>query len=244
LIRYVPISGPATVPWLTTVVTTTPATAGNRAYPSTTFHAVPTCLTRAFLQPEKRKDGGSTPPLTTSSEMISQPSHLRRQREERDSMALAAPAKSKINTEATQLTSNQIAQRGQSGGKAARNTRGAVRMAGDARDPVRVVVEVGCGIVVYPPEEAAMPWRAVFAENGRRRYRQAMTEAELAAKVERVKERLAAGAANLERRDPQGHGNWTWHSLRMAGHANYRITLDMYVGTTAGILDRARQATQ
>ena len=27
---------------------------------------------------------------------------------------------------------------------------------------------------------------------------------------------------------------------RMAGHANYRITLDMYVGTTAGVLDRAR----
>jgi integrase len=31
---------------------------------------------------------------------------------------------------------------------------------------------------------------------------------------------------------------------RMAGHANYRITLDMYVGTTKGVLDRARQATQ
>jgi hypothetical protein len=30
----------------------------------------------------------------------------------------------------------------------------------------------------------------------------------------------------------------------MAGHANYRITLDMYVGTTAGILDRARSATE
>ena len=31
----------------------------------------------------------------------------------------------------------------------------------------------------------------------------------------------------------------------MAGHANYRITLDMYVGTTAGVLDRARTtATQ
>jgi hypothetical protein len=27
----------------------------------------------------------------------------------------------------------------------------------------------------------------------------------------------------------------------MVGHANYRITLDMYVGTTAGILDRARE---
>jgi integrase len=61
----------------------------------------------------------------------------------------------------------------------------------------------------------------------------------------------------------EGNGDWTWHSLRhvfcttalftwkldptdvsrMAGHANYRITLDMYVGTTAGTLDRARAAT-
>jgi len=64
-------------------------------------------------------------------------------------------------------------------------------------------------------------------------------------------------------RDADGNGKWTWHSLRhvfcttalftwkldatdvsrMAGHANYRITLDMYVGTTAGVLDRARNAT-
>jgi hypothetical protein len=63
--------------------------------------------------------------------------------------------------------------------------------------------------------------------------------------------------------DAAGHGRWTWHSLwhvfcttlftwkleatdvsRMAGHANYRITLDMYVGTAAGVLDRARTATQ
>jgi integrase len=65
-------------------------------------------------------------------------------------------------------------------------------------------------------------------------------------------------------RDADGNGAWTWHSLRhvfcttalftwkldptdvsrMAGHANYRITLDMYVGTTAGVLDRARTATE
>jgi integrase len=65
-------------------------------------------------------------------------------------------------------------------------------------------------------------------------------------------------------RDASGNGDWTWHSLRhvfcttalftwkldatdvsrMAGHANYRITLDMYVGTTAGVLDRARTATE
>jgi hypothetical protein len=31
---------------------------------------------------------------------------------------------------------------------------------------------------------------------------------------------------------------------RMAGHASYRTTLDMYVGTTAGVLDRARTATE
>jgi len=65
-------------------------------------------------------------------------------------------------------------------------------------------------------------------------------------------------------RDPAGNGGWTWHSLRhvlcttalftwkldatdvsaMAGHANVRTTLDMYIGTTAGVLDRARTATQ
>jgi integrase len=75
---------------------------------------------------------------------------------------------------------------------------------------------------------------------------------------------LAAAYLAAGWRDPAGNGAWTWHSLRhvfcttalftwkldatdvsrMAGHANYRITLDMYVGTTAGILDRARQATQ
>jgi integrase len=62
-----------------------------------------------------------------------------------------------------------------------------------------------------------------------------------------------------EWRDSSGAGRWTWHGLRhvfcttalftwkldatdvprMAGHSNYRITLDMYVGATAGVLDRA-----
>jgi integrase len=65
-------------------------------------------------------------------------------------------------------------------------------------------------------------------------------------------------------RDASGNGRWTWHSLRhvfcttalftwkldptdvsrMAGHASYRTTLDMYVGATAGVLDRARAATE
>ena len=71
----------------------------------------------------------------------------------------------------------------------------------DPRDskPARVVVEAECGILVYPPEEAGQPWRAVFTENGRRRFRQAATEAELAAKLAKVTERLRAGAPNMER---------------------------------------------
>jgi integrase len=64
-------------------------------------------------------------------------------------------------------------------------------------------------------------------------------------------------------RGADGKGKWTRHSLRhvscttalftwkldptgvscMAGHANVRTTLLMYVGTTAGVLDRARKAT-
>ena len=81
--------------------------------------------------------------------------------------------------------------------------RGAARVTGDtresSRDPARVVVEAECGILVYPPEEAGEPWRAVFTENGRRRFRQAMTEAELAAKLAKVTERLRAGAPDMER---------------------------------------------
>ena len=64
-------------------------------------------------------------------------------------------------------------------------------------------------------------------------------------------------------RDADGNGKWTWHSLRHVfcttalftwkldatdvllhgRHANVRTTLLMYVGTTAGVLDRARKAT-
>ena len=76
-------------------------------------------------------------------------------------------------------------------------------MSGGAREsvrqPDRLVVEVGLGILVYPPQAAGEPWRAVFTENGQRRFRQAATEAGLAAKLEKVRERLAAGAVGMER---------------------------------------------
>ena len=66
-------------------------------------------------------------------------------------------------------------------------------------DSARPVVELECGILVYPPEAEGEPWRATFTENGQRRYRQGATEAKLAAKLEKVTERLRAGAANMER---------------------------------------------
>ena len=76
-------------------------------------------------------------------------------------------------------------------------------MSGEAREsarhPDRPVIELEFGIVVYPPEADGEPWRAVFTENGQRRYRQGATEAKLAAKLEKVTERLSAGAANMER---------------------------------------------
>jgi hypothetical protein len=62
-----------------------------------------------------------------------------------------------------------------------------------------VVIEVEGGITVYPPEAEGEPWRAVFTENGQRRYRQGATEARLAAKLEKVAERLAADAPGMER---------------------------------------------
>jgi hypothetical protein len=61
------------------------------------------------------------------------------------------------------------------------------------------VIELDFGILVYPPETGGEPWRAVFTENGKRKYRQGATEAKLAAKLEKVTERLRADAVNMER---------------------------------------------
>ena len=76
-------------------------------------------------------------------------------------------------------------------------------MRGDSRESLRhtgrPVIELDLGILVYPPETDGEPWRATFTENGHRRFRQGATEARLAAKLEKVRERLSVGAANMER---------------------------------------------
>jgi hypothetical protein len=63
----------------------------------------------------------------------------------------------------------------------------------------RVVVELECGITVYPAREEGDRWRAVWKEDGGRRQCEAATEEKLAAKLAKVTERLTADAPNLER---------------------------------------------
>jgi hypothetical protein len=62
-----------------------------------------------------------------------------------------------------------------------------------------VVVELDHGVMVYPPGAEGEPWRAVWVENGQRRYRQGTTEEKLAAKLEKITERLEADAPDMER---------------------------------------------
>lgn len=74
--------------------------------------------------------------------------------------------------------------------------------------PGRVVYELEFGILVYPPRLGpgeGMPtkrpprWRAVWYEEGQRRQCESMSEEKLAARLEKVKERLAADAPHLRR---------------------------------------------
>ena len=117
-------------------------------------------------------------------------------------MAQPAPARTKINTKVTRPAPGLSSRRPAGRPGPGRPPRGP-RVSGEARDsvrqPDRPVIELDFGILVYPPEAEGEPWRAVFTENGQRRYRQGATEAKLAAKLEKVTERLSAGAGNMER---------------------------------------------
>ena len=117
-------------------------------------------------------------------------------------MAQSAPARTKINTKVTQPAPGRSSRRPAGRPGPGRPPRGP-RVSGEARDsvrqPDRPVIELDFGILVYPPETGGEPWRAVFTENGQRRFRQGATEAKLAAKLEKVTERLRADAANMER---------------------------------------------
>ncbi len=62
------------------------------------------------------------------------------------------------------------------------------------------VIELEYGITVYPAREEQGRWRAVWHENGERHQCEAASEEKLAARLEKVTERLEADAPNMTRR--------------------------------------------
>jgi hypothetical protein len=112
-------------------------------------------------------------------------------------MAQAAPAVLKIPTKSPQRA------RGKPGrAKAGRPVPARVLANGAGRTATRgggEVIELECGITVYPARDEHGRWRAVWHEDGARQQCEAATEQKLAAKLEKVKVRLEAGAPDMKR---------------------------------------------
>jgi hypothetical protein len=117
-------------------------------------------------------------------------------------MASTAVSRTKIPTENPQLRSVEAVRPARPAGRS-RPGQGAARVSGDTRKVTRgddrVVVVTDSGVTVYPAREPGDRWRAVWYENGRRRQCEAASEDRLAARLEKVTERLAADAPNMER---------------------------------------------
>jgi hypothetical protein len=61
------------------------------------------------------------------------------------------------------------------------------------------VIEMDCGITIYPARSEGGRWRAVWHEGDERQQCEAPTEEKLAAKLEKVKIRLEADAPNMRK---------------------------------------------
>jgi hypothetical protein len=119
-------------------------------------------------------------------------------------MALSVPALSKIPTKNPQLRGGGGIRPVPTKARSRRSTAaGSARVSGETREATRgddrVVVEVAGGVTVYPARGAGDRWRAVWYEAGRRRQCESVTEAGLAAKLEKITERLVADAPGMER---------------------------------------------
>jgi integrase len=117
-------------------------------------------------------------------------------------MTQAAPAQAKIPTKSPQLGRSAPRRPGGRTTKASSPARATVLAAGAGRESTRgggEVIELECGITVYPPRSEGGRWRAVWYEVGQRQQCEAPTEARLAPKLEKVTERLQADAPNMRR---------------------------------------------
>jgi hypothetical protein len=117
-------------------------------------------------------------------------------------MAQEAPARTKIPTKSPQPARGKAA-RPVARAKVGRTARCRVLVTGTGRAATRgggEVLELECGISVYPAREEQGRWRAVWYENGERQQCEAASEEKLAAKLEKVTERLEADAPNMKLR--------------------------------------------
>jgi hypothetical protein len=111
-------------------------------------------------------------------------------------MAQQAPSRSKIPTNSPQPARSRTS----SQAKSSRTAPGRMLAGGAGRAATRgggPVIELGCGITVYPAREEQGRWRAVWHENGQRQQCEAASEEKLAAKLAKATERLQADAPNI-----------------------------------------------
>ena len=112
-------------------------------------------------------------------------------------MTQAPSAVVKIPTESPQPAPGRAARPPGRTKKAPRSGRSPVLARGNGRAATRgggEVVELECGITVYPARSEGGRWRAVWHEDDQRHQCEAATEDKLAAKLEKVKVRLEADA--------------------------------------------------
>jgi hypothetical protein len=115
-------------------------------------------------------------------------------------MTQAPPVSFKIPTKSPQPGRKPARAAGRA--KAGRPAPGRVLATGTGRAAARgggEVIELEHGITVYPAREEPGRWRAVWYEDGQRQQCEAASEEKLAARLEKVTERLAAGAPDMKR---------------------------------------------
>jgi integrase len=117
-------------------------------------------------------------------------------------MTQEASAQNKIPTESPQRVRSGASRPARRSNKTGRPARSKVLVSGTGRESTRgggEVIELGCGITVYPARSVGGRWRAVWYEAGERQQCEAATEERLAARLEKVTERLRADAPNMRR---------------------------------------------
>ena len=117
-------------------------------------------------------------------------------------MTQTTPAQTKIPTESPQPSRQGAARAAGRPKKASSPARARVLAGSIGRAATRgggEVIEMECGITVYPARSEGGRWRAVWNEAGERQQCEAATEAKLAPKLEKVAERLQSDAPNMRR---------------------------------------------